>query len=392
MADWFDAGSFAGAVLRFVERQRVAGGPAGRYRYSASCRQATLYSSCYAAMARHLLGDLGTLAAGEREEWAGYLNAHQDEDGLFRDPVIFGQGWYADDPLWCGRPHLTCHVVTALACLGAAAPRPLRWLDPWRDPDALVRWLETRDWGERVAWTGNEVMNVGTLLQYARDFRNDTSAGRAVEALLEWLATHHVSPETGVWGSVDVSDPVRRSHAVQAAYHWWPLFFYDGAPIPYLERAIDTVLATQNAAGGFGWGVHNAAEPLHSSACEDIDSIDPLCRMLQRTDYRRDDIRAALARAASWVLANQVPDGGFVFIRGRAFEYGHAELRGEAGEGALFPTWFRLLSLALIGKALPDHPLGRIPWRFCDAPGMQFWGSPGRTRPMEKNACEPAST
>jgi hypothetical protein len=361
------------AVLGFIERQRLPDSGCGTYRYSAGCRQPTLYSSCYAAMSRHVLGDLDGMPAAEREAWITCLQAHQDDDGLFRDPVIFDQGWYAGDPLWCGRPHLTCHVIKALACLGAVAAKPLRWLDAWHDPDALVRWLEARDWGERVAWTGNEIMNVGVLLQYARDAHNDTRAGRAAAVLLEWLATHRVDPATGVWGAVDAHDPIRRSHAVQAAYHWWPLFYYDGVRPPYAEPAIDTVLATQNPRGGFGWGVHNRDEPFMSSACEDIDSIDPLCRMMQSTEYRRADIRAALAKAADWVLTNQAPDGGFVFIRGRPFEYGHPELRSGAGEGAMFPTWFRLLSLALIGKALPDHPLARTPWRFVRCPGVQFW-------------------
>jgi hypothetical protein len=346
---------------------------AGRYRYAPGCRRATLYSSTYAAMVRHLLGDLDALAEQERCAWIACFSTHQDEDGLFRDPVIFDQGWYRGDPLWCGRSHLSCHVITALACLGGVAAKPITWLDPWRNPDAMVRWLEGRDWGARVGWSGNEIMNVGTLLQYARDFQNDTRAGKAVTVLLEWLSSHHLNPATGVWGDVDVSDPKWRSHAVQAAYHWWPLFFYDGVRPPHVERAIDTVLTTQNPSGGFGWGVHNPADPFLSSACEDIDSIDPLCRMLQLTDYRRADIVAALTRAADWVLTNQAQDGGFVFVRDRPFEYGHPELRGETNRGAMFPTWFRLLSLALIGRALPEHALGRLPWRLVGCPGMQFW-------------------
>lgn len=357
-------------VLAFTSQRQ--GTDPGRYHYAAGCTVPTVYSSCYAAMVRHLLGDLEVLPGAEREEWIAYLQVCQDGDGLYRDPVIFGQGWYQGDPLWCGRAHLTCHVVTALACLGGGAAKPLRWLTPWLEPDALQRWLEGRDWGQRVAWTGNEIMNVGTLLQYARDYQNDSRAGHAVAVLLEWLATHQVCPETGVWGAVDVTDPVWRSHAVQAAYHWWPLFFYDRVEPPYLERAIDTVLATQNPLGGFGWGVHHAAEPFLSSACEDIDSIDPLCRMMAVTAYRRGDIQAGLSRAADWVLTNQMPDGGFVFVRNLAFEYGHPQLRADLGQGAMFPTWFRLLSLALLGKVLPQHPLGAYPWRFVACPGMQF--------------------
>jgi len=287
--------------------------------------------------------------------------------------VIFGSGWYENDPLWCGRPHLACHVVTALACLGGVAAKKLRWLDRWRNPDVLVRWLESRDWGQGVAWTGNEIMNVGTLLQYSRDFHNDQEAGRSVQVLLEWLSTNHINPESGLWGDIDTKVPIRRSHAVQAAYHWWTLYFYDRYPVPFMERAIDSVLATQNPLGGFGWGVHNPQEPFNSSACEDIDSIDPLCRMSALTEYRRNDVHEALAKAADWVLTNRMPDGGFVFMRDIPFEYGHPQLHGPRNTGAMFPTWFRMLSLALIGKTLPEHPLAQVQWNFVECPGFQFY-------------------
>lgn len=365
------------STLGFISTLQAGG--TGRCYYAKGCTQPTLYSSCYAAMARHLLGNLQTLDKAEREAWGHYLNSHQDEDGLFRDPVIFDQGWYKNDPLSCGRPHLTCHGIAALACLGATAQKPFSWLAPWLTIDGVIRWLEERDWGERVAWTGNEIMNIGTLLQYARDVHNDSQAGKAVSTLLDWLSTHRINPKTGVWGDVDITNPIWRSHAVQAAYHWWPLFFYDGVTPPHIEHSIDTVLATQNPNGGFGWGVHNSADPFMSSACEDIDSIDPLCRMMQHTNYRRTDIETTLAKAADWVLTNRMPDGGFVFIRNRPFEYGHPQLRGETDQGAMFPTWFRLLSLALIAKALPEHALAAIPWQFVRCPGMQFWNDTAHT-------------
>jgi len=360
-----------GRVLGFIESMRLPEHGPGAYRYAAGTTEPTLYSSTYAAMARSLLGDLSCLPEADRRAWIGYLDRHQDADGLYRDPVIFGQGWYAGDPLWCGRSHLTCHVIVALTCLGGTATRPFGWLDPWRDPDRLCRWLAERDWGARVGWTGNEVMNVGTLLQYARDVHHDGQAGKAVEVLLDWLSTHHLDPASGVWGSLDLAGPKQRSHAVQAAYHGWPLFHYDRRPVPHAEQAVATVLATQNPSGGFGWGVHNPATPFLSSACEDIDSIDPLCRMQPLVPHRRAEVAATLGRAAAWVLTNQMPEGGFVFVRDRAFEYGHPQLRAETGAGAMFPTWFRLLSLALIGRALPDHPLASIPWHFVRCPGYQ---------------------
>jgi len=163
------------------------------------------------------------------------------------------------------------------------------------------------------------------------------------------------------------------SRGVQAAYHFWPLFFYDHRPIPSIERAIDSVLRTQNPRGGFGWGVHNPQDPWNSSACEDIDSADPLARMAQETNYRHEDIVAALTRAVPWILSNQNADGGYVFMRGAPFSYGHELMASGPDGSAMFPTWFRTLSLAVIAQALPNSEVGALEWRFCECPGMQFW-------------------
>jgi hypothetical protein len=359
-------------VLAFIESNRVRKGEMGYY-YSRSCTQPTLYSSCYAVLTRDLFGDLENLTACERDNSVAFFNRFQEEDGLFRDPVIYDQGWYKGDPVWCGRLHLSCHVISAITSLGGTAAKPITFLTPFLDPDYLVNWLQNRQWIQDVATVGNEVMNIGTLLQYVRDFQGQTKAGRAVAVLLEWLSNNHISVETGLWGDIDVTNKIALSNNVQAAYHWWPLFFYDHIPVPHVERAIDSVLLTQNPNNGFGWGVHNGDEPFHSSACEDIDSIDPLARMMQLTEYRREDIRRTLKKAAAWVMKNQQTDGGFVFMLGKPFQYGHPELQGAEDQGAMFPTWFRTLSLALIGRALAGHELGRMEWRFNSCPGMQFW-------------------
>ena len=360
-------------VLHYMDALRVQGGEYGRYYYASGAAQPVVYASTYAAMVRHLLRDIDVVAASNLEAWVQYLQAHQENDGLFCDPLIYGEGWYADDPLWCGRPHLSCHVIVALACLGAVAQRPLIWLDQFLAPNRIEKFLEARDWKDRPAWVGNEVMNVGTLLQYARDFQSNQAAGTALERMLDWLDTNAIDSRTGMWGGLDVSNPIQRSHLVQAAYHIWPLYFYDRRPIPYQHAAMDTVLLTQNAQGSFGWGVHNSAYPHLGSACEDIDSIEPLVRFAQIDDYRRKNAQSALQLAAPWVLTNQNMDGGFVFMRHQPFSYGHLLMDSGMNESGMFPTWFRTLSLAYLGKAMPQSELGQINWQFCRCPGYQLW-------------------
>jgi hypothetical protein len=359
-------------VLEFFRSCEVANRP-GVHRYSPESQRPTLYASSYAARTRSLLGELAGLCSGERQAWLDYFNSHQDEDGLYRDPVIFGEGWYRDDPLWCGRTHLTGHVLGAVTALGGVSPREMTFLDSYRDPDKLEQWLDSRDWGERVAFTGNEICNIGRLLQYARDFHDDAAAGRAVDLILDWLMDHRFNPELGLWGEGAADDPLWLSHAIQGAYHWWILYFYDRRPVPAPERTIDSLLRSQNEKGGFGWGGHNPDNPSCSSACEDIDSVHPLAQLSVDHEYRREEVRTALRRAADWIVTNRLPDGGFAFVKGQPYAYGHEQLSNPEGVSGTFPTWFRMLSLAQIGKALPDHPLGQYPWHFDRCPGPQLW-------------------
>ena len=351
-------------VIRFI-RSNYLGQP-GQYRYSSVCSAPTLYSSTYAAMTLSLLGQ----PLPDREQWIQYLCDHQENDGLFRDPAIWDFGWYKGDPLWCGRTHLTSHVVIALACLGAVAPKENTFLKPWEDIDWLVNWLENHVWNCKgdISQTGNEIMNIGGLLQYERDFHGNPRAGKAVETMLEWLSTHHIDPDSGLWGDdVDLEDPLQLSNVVQAAYHWWELFFYDGVPIPYAQQAVESMLKTQNPLGGFGLGVHNRKDPFLSSACEDIDTMSPLARLYRMGIAKNEDVRHALQKGVQWVKRNQTPDGGLQFIKNREFQYGHPNLLGPADGGAMFPTWFRTLTLALTAKALTDEPISLV-----RCPGMQF--------------------
>ena len=62
----------------------------------------------------------------------------------------------------------------------------------------------------------------------------------------------------------------------------------------------------------------------------------------------KPDIDVALNKALKWDLFNQVDDCGLVFRLYEPFNYGHHEMSSGINEGAMFPTWFRLLSLAYL--------------------------------------------
>ena len=81
----------------------------------------------------------------------------------------------------------------------------------------------------------------------------------------------------------------------------------------------------------------------------------------------RKAIDKSLAKALKWVTSNQVKDGGFVFRRFEAYQYGHEQLKSATETGSMFATWFRLLSIALISNSM-----GNPRYKFVNCAGYQF--------------------
>jgi hypothetical protein len=315
------------------------------YRYSSSCIKPTLYASAYVCMIFSLLGDLQKFSEEIKHGWCDYFDGFQSaSDGLFYDPVLDSDLYRNSD--WWGARHLALHMISAYTDLGGKPKYPFLFLQEYYNTEYISQWLDDFDWLGTVGLhddIDNKIMNIGCLLQYQRDTWADEKAGLAVVYLQNYLAKR-INPETGMWGyGYDMKDPHQRSRVVQFAYHLYPIFFYDKITIPNLRRAIPYVLKTQNSLGGFGVS-------LNSSACEDIDSIDILIRSSYLFPEYKWKIDEALRKAFKWVLCNQVEDGGFVFRLEEKFVYGHKEMTSEINCGALFPTWFRCLSLAYIAR------------------------------------------
>jgi len=360
-----NASDLRARILSYIEHMQTEPTVIGEYKFAASQSVPVLYNATYAAMTLHLLNEMQHLSAGEKSAWLDYFSRHQASDGLFKDPKLENELVETED--WWGWRHLALQVIISITALGGIVEKPFVFLDPYLGLDFLTAWLENQDWEERAAFVSNAVQNIGVLLQYTRDFHANDKAGRAVECMFDWLEKNQ-DPKTGFWGESG-STPDSLSLGVQIGYHLWSLFFYDKRPVRYVARIIDNALATQNSFGGFG-------VLANSSACEDIESIDPLVKLSLLTDYRREDIQNALGRALPWVLVNMNDDGGFVFRRGERLNYGHELMSSAKNESALFPTWFRTSSLAFMAQVLNDTLIGEIDWQFVNCPGLQFFHQP----------------
>lgn len=348
-------------TLSYIESNRKPEISFGAYSYQFG-GPPILYASCYAALTRHLYNDLDAIPKSSRQEWITYIQGFQKENGLFLDPMI--ETPLANEVDWWGWRHLTLHALMALAALGGSAEKRFEILRPFKKKGYISTWLESRKWRLDPASVSNEIQNHAVMLQYARDFQGEPWCEDSLRDMFAWLDKKQ-DPKTGLWGEC-FNNKHLLSNGVQTGYHIWLLYFYDRRPIHYVDRIIDSCLATQNKCGGFGI-------PLNSSACEDIDSIDPLVRFSFVTDYRQEDVQQALEQSLPWIFVNANPDGGWVFRRYEAFHYGHELMRAEAEESSMFPAWFRTLTLAVLAKRLVNTPLGSYPWTFLSGPGHQYW-------------------
>lgn len=348
-------------VLGFVERCHAPEVHFAAYRYSQNTTVPTLYGSAYAAMIFSLLGEMPGLPEERRKEWVAYFDERQDAaTGLFIDPVLDGEGFRIYD--WWGARHLALHMVTAYNALGARTRYPFHFVREYYDTRRLRDWLDGFAWHGEISHAidiDNRIMNVGCLMQYQRDFWDDAEAGAAVAFLQEYLA-ERINPVTGMWGGGDLTNPDVLSRVAQFAYHLFPLFFYDSIPLRHPEAIVRHVLRTQNESGGYG-------VPANSSACEDIDSIELLVRLADQVPQMKAEVDASLAKGLKWVMSNQMADGGFVFRQYEPFTYGHREMHSGSNIGAMFPTWFRTLSIALLARHMSIDG-----FTMRRAPGMEY--------------------
>lgn len=342
----FDFKLFKDKVNRYLSSMQVDAGGI-HYRYSNSCTKPTLYASAYACLTLSLLGDLKTYTPEKKRDWAAYFDSFQSQDdGLFYDPAVMNDLFPDTD--WWGARHLALHMINAYTALGLRPKFPFAFLKKYYKEDFIKAWIDTYDWHSHSLGSGdidNKIMNIGCLLQYQRDYWNDSRAGDAIFFLKKYLRAK-INPQTGIWGIFDTANDHQRSRMVQFAYHLLPIFFYDNDYDFKCENISKLVLCTQNKMGGYGVA-------LNSSACEDIDSIDILIRFYPFVaEDVKADINKSLNKGFNWVLFNQVPDNGFVFRLLEPFVYGSAQTSSEVNSGALLPTWFRTLSIAYMTKHL----------------------------------------
>jgi hypothetical protein len=346
-------------VMRFVRDRRTL--DRREFVYTESINTPVLYNTLYAVLIWHMYDELNAIPRDEKAAISQYIRSFQDDDGLFRDariadsPKAKGEGW--------GWTHLTPHAIMALWALGEKPDKEIKFIEPFYDKEYAWQWLERQ---KEDLWNGgNAIMYRINMLQCMRDKFARKEAGGIIRFILDFCDGIQ-DKDTGLYKGKMEYSPLMMTRGVQISYHLWEPYFYENRPLHYIDRIIDSVMATQNSLGGFSIRAN-------SSGCEDIDSIVPLVRLYHLTDYRRKGIEDALERSFKWVMSNMNEDGGFVNMKDMAFEYGHRLMRNEVNQSDLFATWWRSQSLAYLSKVVKNSTLDSVSWKFVNSPGYSFW-------------------
>ena len=328
-------------LKEFIFEQKVGN---CSFRFSDSVNIENLYSSSYACMAISILNSDDNLLISA-DDWKYYFDNFQNEDdGLFYDKNIINDSFH-DSDMW-GARHLALHMCGAYNSINLKPKHEFLFIKKYYSRQEIVNLIESQNWESYDLYEGdfdNKIMNIGTILQYQRDFFCDQNAEKAIQTLKKELK-NKINPKTGIWGPYISGDTPRiRSRAIQFAYHLMPIFFYDSDLDEFdFNRIIKICLKTQNILGGYG-------VKLNSSACEDIDSIDILIRSYEHVhDDLKFKISESIDKALKWILFNQSKDGGFFFRFNEEMQHGHENLTSKKNRGEMFSSWFRLLSIAYI--------------------------------------------
>lgn len=333
-------------LLKYVKQMRVG---KHLYQFSQSAGRPSLFSSVYAILIYHLL-DV-PLDRQEKNGWEEFFDSYQESDGMWRDSENPFRLWQNQSDEW-NDIHLHTHMLWCYHALNILPKKRFKFLDRFLDEKEVENFCNSLDF-TNIWGASNGLMNYLCCMEYVRDYMGETEFDRPIRSITGFLKQK--MRKEGVWYEGDLNIRSNQYNAIRGAYHIWPILLYENEPIRHKKEVIDFILPLQNRFGGWDSSVI-------SSACADIDCIDPLIRFSNMVPgYKEKEVREALIKSLQYQLFNQNRDGGFSFEMGKNMRYGNDSLVSNKGESNMFATWFRLLTVLIIAARLYGYPVVLMP-------------------------------
>lgn len=303
--------------------------PAAYYGDVRNDGKAPLRPDCDAVQIAAMFGEVPPPLS--RGDWIAHFRAHQDATtGLC---LHMGREAYAPpdgDELY----NILC-VGYALECLGSHFADPIEWARTF-DGAGVENWLATGPWRERGWGAGARVDALGTALYMNGRHFGDVGV---LASVMGWLLTL-ANPKSGMWSPPTDDDwlqPVNGFYRLTRG-----TYAQFGLPLPYPERAIDTVLAHTAANDGFRDKGFNA--------CNVLDIVHPLWLCARQTEHRAGEIARTMAEVVDLVIDH--------WTEGRGFSFQRTEEPGLQGT----EMWLSVLALAAdylgLSETLPFKLVG----------------------------------
>jgi len=381
------------STLSWLDSLKVSGHNY-RYRFDADSND-TIFCTCFALFILDLFKETEKFSEGEKQGWISYIQSFQNEKCGYFEPAKY---YHTDKER--NRYQLTCFCLSALGILGAEAKFQMNFLEQWKTPDDVKKYLYERDCHKGKPGSGNKAMFLAIFLTYEYERTKDSCILDKINAWFEFHNETH--NKNGFWGTNLKSHYL---HGLQNGLHQLVIYFYWRKEIPKFNRIIDIALMSQDRQGFF-------APTPGGEACHDYDAIHILTMAHKTGNYRIDEIETCLSRAHEALKSTQNSDGGFClskykmtsfidffryipfyfsgsspylwYYRARScfrtfFKhdkpvYDWSDKGRGSKESNLWDTWFRCLTMAEIVRTL-DSP-GKADesyWRFHKTIGLGYF-------------------
>lgn len=376
--------------------------PESRFPYPLQAgNQGTLLGTSFACFLAHLIGrteDLPGRTAIERE----FKLLPLDSDGWIESPDMeVGEFIRQDrhDPDYL-RAQGTFFVRTAARCFGLYPVVPLPWVKRLAESEGVCSYLDGLDWSNPWLVSNLDMFLGAFLLEWAENEPECSAAASGVRAYFDWH-DQRMNQATGFWGNHE-----DLLNAMAGGFHIILHYDYAGREYFGADGAVRAALELIWHDGLYGYGGGGGS-------CEDLDGVDILMRLGQRSSADQNQIRETLARIARRILSTVNSDGGFpwrlqpsglALVRSfgdvrivsdwvMSFTYrlmhrshydclhyysSFSKYPFKISKSDIWSTWFRLLAVALIAKRYPELFSEQCSWTLPSWPGLGYYGDEKR--------------
>lgn len=295
--DYKEFSNLKNRVIKYVDSLKLPGSIC-RYKFSKNS-DATIFASCFALFIFDLFSQTDGFSAEEKNEWVSYIQSYQNKKTGYFEPE---QNYHTDKER--SYHQLTCFCLSALGILNSEPKHPLIFLNRWKTPEEIKKYLYEKNCHKGEGGSGNKAMFLGIFLIYEYE---RTGNKELLDKINKWFEFHdqHLNKSTGFWGN-GIGN--KYHDGMQNSFHQFVIYTYvRDKKYPQSNIALNRILSLQDKDGFF-------AKTPGGSGCFEYDAIDYIVNIGLKNKKIDNTIKNVLAKTQKAILALQI-DGSFPMMK-----------------------------------------------------------------------------